>query len=80
MSDNKLLFFFIHCRIIVESEDYKTTFILKKAQRGDTGVYSITAKNSSGTDVAEVEIIVLCKYLLDRSDYVVHLLMRHALR
>ncbi|XP_065220483.1 twitchin isoform X27 [Planococcus citri] len=46
-------------RIVIENEEYKTTFILKKAKRGDTGIYKITAKNTSGTDEAELEIIVL---------------------
>lgn len=50
------------CRIVIENEEYKTTFILKKAKRGDTGIYTVTAKNSSGTDTAELEIIVLSKF------------------
>lgn len=50
-------------RIVVENEDYKTTFILKKINRGDTGIYTVTAKNSSGTDTAEVEICVLSTYI-----------------
>lgn len=49
-------------RIIIEDEDYHTTFILKKAKRSDSGIYKITAKNVNGTDVAELEIVVICKY------------------
>lgn len=49
-------------RIIIEDEDYHTTFILKKAKRSDTGIYKITAKNDSGKDVADLEIVVICKY------------------
>lgn len=45
----------------IESEEYKTTFILQKAKRSDTGIYTVTAKNDSGTDKAEVEIVVLSK-------------------
>lgn len=50
-------------RIVIEDEEYKTTFILKKAKRGDTGIYKITAKNTSGTDEAELEIIILSEYI-----------------
>lgn len=31
-------------------------------QRADTGVYTVTAKNSSGTDQVEVEISVLSMF------------------
>lgn len=50
------------CRLKIENEDYKTTFILTKVQRADTGVYTVTAKNSSGTDQVEVEISVLSMF------------------
>jgi hypothetical protein len=46
-------------RLKIENEDYKTTFILTKVKRADTGVYTVTAKNNSGTDQVEVEISVL---------------------
>lgn len=49
-------------RLTIESEDYKTTFILQKAKRTDSGMYTITAKNDSGTDKAEVEIVVLSEF------------------
>jgi len=45
--------------LTIESEDYKTTFVLQKAKRPDTGIYTITAKNDSGSDKADVEIVVL---------------------
>lgn len=48
-------------RIIIENEDYKTTFIMPKVKRADTGIYIVTAKNDSGTDTVEVELEVLCK-------------------
>jgi hypothetical protein len=50
------------CRLKVENEDYKTTFILTKVKRADTGIYTVTAKNSSGTDQVEVEISVLSMF------------------
>ena len=45
----------------IENEDYKTTFILVKAKRSDTGVYTVVAKNSSGTDQVDMEILVISK-------------------
>ncbi|CAG2059302.1 unnamed protein product, partial [Timema podura] len=45
----------------IDSEDYKTTFVLLKAKRANTGVYKVTAKNTSGIDEVEVEISVLSK-------------------
>jgi len=46
-------------RLKIENEDYKTTFIITKVKREDTGVYTVTAKNNSGTDQVDVEISVL---------------------
>lgn len=48
-------------RLKIENEDYKTSFILQKVQRSDCGTYTVTAKNSSGTDTVHVELEVLCK-------------------
>ena len=48
-------------RIKVESEDYKTTFFIKKAVRADTAVYLVTAVNDSGKDSVELELTVLSK-------------------
>lgn len=48
-------------RLRIENEDYKTTFIMQKVKRCDRGTYTITAKNSSGTDTVNVELEVLCK-------------------
>ncbi|XP_067613922.1 twitchin isoform X10 [Eurosta solidaginis] len=48
-------------RIIIENEDYKTTFIMPKVKRSDKGIYVVTAKNDSGADTAEVELEVICK-------------------
>ncbi|XP_047102318.1 twitchin isoform X3 [Schistocerca piceifrons] len=50
-----------HDRLKIENEDYKTTFILQKVKRADTGVYTVTAKNDSGVDSVDVEISVLSK-------------------
>jgi len=52
----------------IENEDYKTTFILTKVKRADTGVYTVTAKNNSGTDQVEVEISVLSMF--SRTDFI----------
>lgn len=47
-------------RIMIDtSEENKTTFVLTKAQRKDTGTYTITAKNDSGVDEASFDITVL---------------------
>lgn len=48
-------------RITIQSEEHLTTFLLRKAKRSDTGVYKIVAKNDSGTDEAEMELIVIGK-------------------
>lgn len=45
-------------RLKIENEDYHTTFIISKLQRSDTGTYTIVAKNDSGTDQVDVEILV----------------------
>lgn len=39
-------------------EPYKTTFLLQKSKRLDKGLYKLIAKNSSGTDEADLEIEV----------------------
>ncbi|CAG0918476.1 unnamed protein product [Notodromas monacha] len=43
----------------INNVDYHTKLILFRASRKDSGKYFIHAKNSSGEDTAEVEIIVL---------------------
>jgi ABC-type transporter MlaC component len=48
-------------RIKIENEPYKTSFLLTKAQRSDTGIYIVTAVNDSGKDSVEVELTVLSK-------------------
>lgn len=48
-------------RLKIVNEDYKTQFTLQKAQRGDRGIYTITATNINGIDHTDVEIEVLCK-------------------
>lgn len=48
-------------RLKIENEDYKTTFIFQKVRRADKGIYTVTAKNDSGTDTVDVEVEVLCK-------------------
>lgn len=60
--EKKHFYLFYLFRLTIENEENKTTFILQKAKRTDSGIYTITAKNDSGTDKAEVEIIVLSEF------------------
>uniref|UniRef100_A0A0N5AQN4 non-specific serine/threonine protein kinase n=1 Tax=Syphacia muris TaxID=451379 RepID=A0A0N5AQN4_9BILA len=46
-------------RMKVDNIPYKTKFNVKRALRSDTGTYLITATNESGTDKAEVKVVVL---------------------
>lgn len=48
-------------RLKIDNEDYHTLFILNKLQRADSGTYTVTATNESGTDEVEIELIVLSK-------------------
>lgn len=48
-----------HDRLKIVNEDYKTTFTLQKSKRSDSGTYTITAKNNSGTDTVDLEICVI---------------------
>ena len=52
---------------IVLSEPYLTKFQLQEACRVHTGVYHIHAKNDSGSDEAELELVVLgeCYVIFD---------------
>lgn len=43
------------------NENYKTEFFYQKMKRADSGTYIVTAKNDSGTDTVEVEIVVVSK-------------------
>ena len=42
----------------VETSDYNTKFLIYRASRAHSGIYTITAKNSQGEDKAEVEVCV----------------------
>lgn len=48
-------------RIRLDNEDYKTNLIIRNLKRADSGIYKITAKNPSGTDMVEMELVVLAK-------------------
>lgn len=50
-------------RLTIQSEEHLTTMILRKAKRSDTGIYTIFAKNDSGTDEAELDLIVIGKWM-----------------
>lgn len=58
--DSKTLIPTSHMR--VEDIPYNTKFFNDKPARKDTGVYKIQAVNKYGSDTAEVEITVVCKY------------------
>ena len=47
--------------LTITNMDYNTKFALFRAKRMHSGKYTITASNSSGEDVAEVDITVLGK-------------------
>lgn len=47
--------------VSIENPDYMSNFHIQHAQRKHAGVYKITAKNSSGVDEAEVEVVILGK-------------------
>ena len=47
--------------IRIDNVDYNTKLLIMKATRGNSGKYTITAKNSVGEDVADVDITVLGK-------------------
>lgn len=51
-------------RLTIQSEEHLTTFFLRKTKRSDTGIYKIFAKNNSGTDEAEMELVVIGKIYL----------------
>lgn len=50
-----------HRRVV--NEPYNTKFYNDKPERKDTGIYKITAINQYGSDEAEVEVTVVCKYI-----------------
>ena len=54
----------INDRLKFEKEEHLTIMILRKAKRSDTGKYKVVAKNSSGTDEYELDLIVIGKYRL----------------
>lgn len=58
-------------RLKIENEDYHTTFIISKLQRSDTGTYTVVAKNDSGTDQVDVEILVRLRSLLRLNIYTI---------
>lgn len=50
-----------HDRLKIDNEEHKTTFILQRVVRSDTATYTVTAKNDSGVDKVDVELIILSK-------------------
>lgn len=49
-------------RVRVQTEDYNTKLNVRQATRADSGLYSIKAENRNGTDIADVEVIVLGEF------------------
>jgi hypothetical protein len=45
----------------IENEDYNTKIQLSETTRKNTGIYTVKAENSSGSDEATVEVIILGK-------------------
>ena len=58
-------------RLNIDSDDHLTTFLLRKAKRADSGIYKIVAKNDSGTDEAEMELVVIGESSTLFSSYIV---------
>lgn len=48
----------------IDNIPYNTKFFNDNPERKDTGTYKIVAQNKYGQDQAEIEITVICKYLL----------------
>uniref|UniRef100_A0AAG5CTD6 Twitchin n=1 Tax=Anopheles atroparvus TaxID=41427 RepID=A0AAG5CTD6_ANOAO len=48
-------------RIKLDNEDYKTNLVIRNLKRADAGIYKITAKNDSGTDTVDLELVVMAK-------------------
>ncbi|XP_040159958.1 twitchin isoform X6 [Anopheles arabiensis] len=48
-------------RIKLDNEEYKTNLVIRNLKRSDAGIYKITAKNPSGTDTVDLELVVLAK-------------------
>lgn len=46
----------------IDNEPNHTKFYHKNPERKDSGVYKIHAVNKYGSDAAEVEVTVVCKY------------------
>ena len=50
-----------HTRLNIDIEPYHTTMILSQSERGDSGIYTITAKNEHGTDEASLQLTIVSK-------------------
>lgn len=46
----------------IENKPNQTKFFHKNPERKDSGVYKITAVNKYGSDTAEVDITVICRF------------------
>lgn len=47
----------------IDTTPNHTKFYHQNPERKDSGVYTITASNKYGTDTAQVEVTVVCKYI-----------------
>lgn len=46
----------------IQNVPYNSKFFNDKPERKDSGIYKITAVNQYGSDTAEVEVTVVCKF------------------
>lgn len=61
--ENRTLIPTSHIR--VEDKPNNSKFFNDKPERKNTGIYKITATNKYGSDTAEIEITVVCKFNLN---------------
>ena len=50
--------------VSVVNVEYNSKFTIKDSVRKNTGIYKILAENEHGKDEAEVEVVILCEWML----------------
>lgn len=74
-SPHSFLYFFNDIQLRVDEADsrFKSvadrdgSLLIRDVRRNNSGVYSLTARNSLGEDTAHTHLIVQCKYFIVRS-------------